>query len=119
MAEELRENKNERSMNTSHVVASMIAWLKRLRRDMRLRSDHRLKVRTGLQSSRDIQLNEFDDSVFICLNGIPLIHAELLKYDIVEALHDVRENYQRYLMREKMSEEQKYYELSISTEKQY
>lgn len=98
----------------ARVVTSVVSWWNDCRLAMHLRRQHRLEVSTCLQSAHDVQLKEFDDSVYICLNGVPLIHSEQLKSDIVETLHEARMNYQRYLMRDKMSEEQKYDDMRCS-----
>lgn len=54
---------------------------------------HRQAVR---ESRRAVQVREFNDEVYICLNGVPMLTEADTKADILMALTAARRNYVFY-----------------------
>lgn len=52
------------------------------------------------ESERAVQLREFNGSVYICLNDIPVIKGEHVSGDIVNAVKSVREAWMLWKERE-------------------
>ncbi len=82
-----------------NVMKTMGAWLaeRAAERKARRQMHHEMQLREEAQ--RRIQVREFEDRVYICMDDVPLLDTDILdnfSADVVDLLSDARANYVSY-----------------------
>lgn len=67
-----------------------------LRRHISAKREQQRRRTAELESLHALQIREYDNKVYICLDGVPLLTENHLKTDIVSALWEARDNYVSY-----------------------
>lgn len=67
------------------------AFEKRRKRDIERKNDHLCK-----QLSERVQVKEYDNKMYVAIDGTPMIDAASLNIDIITALQSIRETISRY-----------------------
>ncbi len=83
-------------MNVMKTIGSWIAQ-RASERKTRLRVRREFQLRDEAQQR--IQVREFEDRVYICMDNVPLLDTDILdnfSADVVEILSDARANYVAY-----------------------
>lgn len=67
------------------------AFEKRRKRSISRKNDHLCK-----QLSERVQVKEYDNKMYVAIDGTPMIDAASLNVDIITALQSIRETISRY-----------------------
>ena len=82
-----------------NVMKTIGAWLADRAAERKTRRQRRHDRQMWEDAQQRIQVREFDDRVYICMDNVPLLDTDILDNfaaDVVEILTDARANYVSY-----------------------
>ncbi len=82
-----------------NVMKTMGAWLAERAAERKARRQMRHEMQLMEEAQRRIQVREFEDRVYICMDDVPLLDTDILdnfSADVVDLLSDARANYISY-----------------------
>lgn len=74
----------------------LLAWLRETRRQRTERKKAAAECRMVMDARRAVQVREFGGEVFVCMDGVPMLPVDGLKWDLPTALDVSREAYIKY-----------------------
>ena len=86
-----------------NVMKTIGAWLADRAAERKTRRQRRHDRQLWEDAQQRIQVREFDDRVYICMDNVPLLDTDILDNfaaDVVEILTDARANYVSYQNRQ-------------------
>ena len=86
-----------------NVMKTIGAWLADRAAERKTRRQRRYDRQMWEDAQQRIQVREFDDRVYICMDNVPLLDTDILDNfaaDVVEILTDARANYVSYQNRQ-------------------
>lgn len=86
-------------MKAMNVMKTIGAWLADRAAERKTRRQRRHDRQMWEDAQQRIQVREFDDRVYICMDNVPLLDTDILDNfaaDVVEILTDARANYVSY-----------------------
>lgn len=86
-------------MKVMNVMKTIGAWLADRAAERKTRRQRRHDRQMWEDAQQRIQVREFDDRVYICMDNVPLLDTDILDNfaaDVVEILTDARANYVSY-----------------------
>lgn len=72
------------------------AWLRGMRRRRAERRKAAVECRMVMDARRAVQVREFGGEVFVCMDGVPMLPVDGLKWDLPTVLDVSREAYIKY-----------------------
>ena len=90
-------------MKVMNVMKTIGAWLADRTAERKTRRQRRHDRQLWEDAQQRIQVREFDDRVYICMDNVPLLDTDILDNfaaDVVEILTDARANYVSYQNRQ-------------------
>ena len=72
------------------------AWLRGMRRRRAERRKVAAECRMLMDARRAVQVREFGGEVFVCMDGVPMLPVDGLKWDLPTVLDVSREAYIKY-----------------------
>ena len=72
------------------------AWLRGMRRRRAERRKAAAECRMLMDARRAVQVREFGGEVFVCMDGVPMLPVDGLKWDLPTVLDVSREAYLKY-----------------------
>lgn len=76
------------------------AWLRGMRRRRAERRKVVAECRMLMDARRAVQVREFGGEVFVCMDGVPMLPVDGLKWDLPTVLDVSREAYVKYMKEE-------------------
>jgi hypothetical protein len=76
------------------------AWLRGMRRRRAERRKAAAECRMLMDARRAVQVREFGGEVFVCMDGVPMLPVDGLKWDLPTVLDVSREAYVKYMKEE-------------------
>lgn len=76
------------------------AWLRGMRRRRAERRKAAAECRMVMDARRAVQVREFGGEVFVCMDGVPMLPVDGLKWDLPTVLDVSREAYVKYMKEE-------------------
>lgn len=76
-------------------IKLLSAWLKNRREDSR----RNRYIRLNREAFHRIQVMEYDNRLFICFDGMPIVEEKLLDCRIEDAVNEARKSWVRYEFR--------------------
>lgn len=76
------------------------AWLRGMRRRRAERRKAAAECRMLMDARRAVQVREFGGEVFVCMDGVPMLPVDGLKWDLPTVLNVSREAYVKYMKEE-------------------
>lgn len=76
------------------------AWLRETRRRRTERKKAAAECRMVMDARRAVQVREFGGEVFVCMDGVPMLPVDGLKWDLPTVLDVSREAYVKYMKEE-------------------
>ena len=73
-----------------------------MRQNWKKRNAESMRKNAERTSERVLQVREYENSIFICMDDVPLLTAEQLSDDIISTLWKMRELYVGYSLEKKM-----------------
>lgn len=77
-------------------VERVAAWLRGVRRRRVERKKAAAECRMVMDARRMVQVREFGGEVFVCMDGVPMLPVDGLKWDLPTVLDVSREAYIKY-----------------------
>ena len=77
-------------------VERVAAWLRGVRRRHAERKKAAAECRMVMAARRMVQVREFDGEVFVCMDGVPVLPVDGLKWDLPTVLGVSREAYIKF-----------------------
>lgn len=77
-------------------VERVAAWLRGVRRRSAERKKAAAECRMVMDARRMVQVREFAGEVFVCMDGVPMLPVDGLKWDLPTVLDVSREAYIKY-----------------------
>lgn len=74
----------------------LLAWLRETRRQRTERKKAAVECRMVMDARRAVQVREFGGEVFVCMDGVPMLPVDGLKWDLPTVLDVSREAYKKY-----------------------
>lgn len=90
-------------MKAMNVMKTIGAWFADRAAERKTRRQRRHDRQLWEDAQQRIQVREFDDRVYICMDNVPLLDTDILDNfaaDVVEILTDARANYVSYQNRQ-------------------
>ncbi len=83
-----------------NVMKTMSAWLAKTAAERKARRQARKEKEVEEEVQRRIQVREFDGSLYVCMDNIPMLSPDDLKGEMAAAVWQARQAMRRYLQQQ-------------------